>query len=101
MPERAVLVAPRGALVWQRPDTAAEHFQLTVLVDQARQDLVDGIAVQQRDGLGDAALLGLNLVQLALDGFRHLVDAVEHHLLFGVAQCRRDQLADANDGQHE
>ncbi|MDP1159952.1 hypothetical protein, partial [Klebsiella variicola] len=46
----------------------------------------DGIAVEQRDGLGDAALLGLNLVQFALDLFGHFGDAIEHHLFFGLAQ---------------
>ena len=99
MPERAVFVAPRGALVGQRPDAAAEDFQLAILIHQARQDLVDGIAVKQGNGLSDGALLGLNLVQFALDLFGHFADAVEHYLFFGVLQLGRDQLADADDGQ--
>ncbi len=101
VPERAVLVASGGALVRQRPDPSAEYFQLAVLIHQARQHLVDRIAVEQGDGLGDAALLGLNLIQLALDLFGHFGDAVEHHLFFGIPQRGRDQLADAHHRQHK
>lgn len=51
--------------------------------------------------MGDATLLGLNLVQFALDALSHFGDAVEHHLFFGMAQRGGHQLADTDNGQHQ
>ncbi len=101
MPEGAVFVAPRGALAGQGPDAAAEDFLFTVLVHQARQDLVDAVAVEQGNGLGDAALLGLDLVQFALDALRHFGDTVEGYLFFGMTQLGRYQLADAHYREYQ
>ncbi|MNM81144.1 hypothetical protein D3C81_931350 [compost metagenome] len=100
VPERTEFVAPGFTLPRQRPDPAAEYFELAVLIDQTWQHRVDGGAVEQRDGLGDAALLRLHFVQLALNLLGDFGDAVEYHLFFGVTQLGGDQLADADHGQH-
>ena len=87
--EGAELVAPRLALTGQRPDAAAEHVHVAVLVDQPRLQALDGVAVHQRHGLRDAALLRLDLAKLFADAHRDGVHRVRDDLPFKPAQVGR------------
>lgn len=98
--EGAVLIL-LGALLRQRPDATAEHLGIAILVNQAGHHDIDAGAIEQRDGLGDAARLRFHLGQLEENGLGYFVDLAQHQLLFRSLQLGRDEMTDALLGQQE